>query len=257
VWLLGSALWGREFTRKMTAKQLVVQPGEVVTPAARLPGLVARRRLDARSWIAAATAVVGSMLGAALVALAVIRRGIVVESCGPVCGTVDGAPVTGTARALVGAGVLVAALVGALLARGAVARLRRRVPVAQPYREIAPLDAHGTVRIATSVLGLLALAWVVPPLTVTLAAPVAVLSALVLPVLVAARRAVLRGEVAVDAGVDVLSAVLGRRLRADRPVDGHMPASSWLPVGTVVPFPTDPDDPHRPAPGTTVAVPPR
>jgi hypothetical protein len=101
------------------------------------------------------------------------------------------------------------------------------------------------------VVGLLPFAWIMPPVVVTLAGPTAVLSALVLPVLVAARRAVLRGQVAVDAGVDVLRTVLGLALPTDRPVDGHMPASSWLAVGTVVPFPVDS---VHPAPGTDVVV---
>jgi hypothetical protein len=257
VYLLSIALWSREARRRIVAKQLVIQPGELVTPAARLPGLVARRRIDARSWLTATLVLVGIALGSALVALAVVRRGLALARCGTACVTVDGGPVAGSNRVVVAACVLVAALVGVLLARGAVARLRRRVPVAQPYREVVPLGAHGVVRIVLLVAGLLPLAWLAPSLTFTLAAPVAVLAALVLPVLVAARRAVLRGEVAADAGVDVLRAVLGRRLCADRPVDGHMPASSWLPVGTVVPFPTDPEGPDRPAPGTAVAVPPR
>jgi hypothetical protein len=249
--LLSVALWSREFRKRIVERQLVIQPGEVVTPAARLPGLVARRRVDARTWLTATLALAATAAASSLVAVLVIPRGITGERCDTACFTLVGTPVTGTARAVVGAGVVVAALLGVLLAFGAVARLRRRAPVAQPYREVVPLDAHGVTRVAMVVVGLLPFAWIMPPVVVTLAGPTAVLSALVLPVLVAARRAVLRGQVAVDAGVDVLRTVLGLALPTDRPVDGHMPASSWLAVGTVVPFPVDS---VHPAPGTDVVV---
>jgi len=249
--LLGIAIWGGHWRARMVARQLVVQPGETVTRSGRIPGVVARPRIGARSWIAAArvVAVTVLVLCVALLVLAPNRTDAVREGAGL---QITSAPMTAGARSL-GLGLAaLGALVGLALARGAVgARLRAWRPVAQPYRWVVPLGAAGRSRLAAAVGGGALLALWVPGFAALLAGPVAALAAAALPVLAATRRGVSEGGTGVVAGIDVVRALRRQPDRADTPVDGHLPAADWLPVGTVVPLPGDPAA-AAPTPGTAV-----
>lgn len=237
VMLLGTALWAPQWRRRVVQRQLVVQAGEVITASARLAGLVARHRVDARSWLSGAVVVTGGAVVTSVVALAAAPGRVAVLPCDVACVELATTPITGTYRTMVASAAVVAALVGLLLARHARRRLHRWRPVPQPYRWVVPLDASGRARLVAAGLGLGVVAITLPTLTAGLAAPLAVLGAGALPMLVSARRMVDRNETCAVAGVDVLRALAGRTDRADRAVDGHLPAAAWLPVGSVVPVP--------------------
>lgn len=243
--LLSIAIWGGYWRARMVARQLVVQPGETVTPSGRIPGRVARPRIEARSWLAAARVVAVAVLALCVAALllAPARTDAVVDGVGF---QVTSAPMTAGARAL-GLGLAaLGALVGLALARRAVgARLRAWRPVAQPYRWVVPLGAPGRSRLAAAVAGGALLALTVPGFAALLAGPLAALAAGALPVLAAARRVVDAGGTGAVAGADVVRALRRQPDRADSPVDGYLPAADWLPVGTVVPLPGDPAPPAR------------
>lgn len=241
--LLSIAIWGGYWRTRMVARQLVVQPGETVTASGRIPGRVARPRIEARSWLAAVRVVAVAVLALCVVALllAPARTDVVRQSAEF---QVTSAPMTAGARAL-GLGLAaLGALVGLALARRAVgARLRAWRPVAQPYRWVVPLGAPGRSRLAAAVAGGALLALTVPGFAALLAGPLAALAAGALPVLAAARRVVDAGGTGAVAGVDVVRALRRQPDRADSPVDGYLPAADWLPVGTVVPLPGDPAPP--------------
>jgi hypothetical protein len=235
--LLGTALWAPQWRHRVVQRQLVVRAGEVVTASTRLPGLVARHRVDARTWLSGAVVVTGGAVASSVLALVAAPNRVAVLPCDMACVELGTTPVTGTYRAMVASAAVVAALVGLLLGQLARRRLHRWRPVPQPYRWVVPLDATGRARLVSAGLGLGVVAIMVPALTAGLAAPLAALGAGALPVLVTARRVVDSNETCAVAGVDVVRALTGRPDRADRAVDGHLPAAAWLPVGSVVPVP--------------------
>ncbi|MBW0253975.1 hypothetical protein [Cellulomonas sp. PS-H5] len=250
VMLLGIAIWGGHWRARMVARQLVVQPGETVTPSGRIPGIVARPRVEARSWIAAARVVAVTVLALCVVTLAVapyrtsaVREGAELQ--------ITSTPMTAGARGL-GLGLAVlGVLVGLAVRRRAGARVRAWRPVAQPHRWVVPLGPAGRSRLAAAVgAGALLTLWA-PGLAALLAGLVAALAAAALPVLAAAGRALDQGRTGVVAGIDLVRALRRRPDRADAPVDGYLPAADWLPVGTVVPLPGDPAPAAR-APGTAL-----
>lgn len=249
--LLGIAALGGHWRTRMVARQLVVQPGETVTPSGRVPGVVARPRIEALSWLAAARVVAVTVLALCAVVLATAphRTGAVLDRAEVQLTSVPmstGVRVLGLGLAALGA------LVGVALARRTVgARLRTWRPVAQPYRWVVPLGAHGRSRLAAAVGGGALLALAAPGLAALLALPVAAVAAGALPVLAAARRVVAAGGTGAVSGLDVVRALRRQPDRADTPVDGYLPAADWLPVGTVVPRPGDPV-PAGPAPGSAV-----
>lgn len=237
--LLGIAIWGGHWRNRMIARQLVVQPGETVTASGRIPGRVARARVDARSWLASARVVAATVLlcCAALLAAAPRRTDVVREGAEV---AITSAAMTAGARA-VGAGLAVLGLLAGLaLSRAVGTRLRAWRPAAQPWRWVTPLGSAGRTRLAAAVGAGALLALTVPGLATLLAFPVATLAAAALPVLAAARRAVEGGGTGAVSGIDVVRALFRRDDRVDGPVDGYLPAADWLPLGTVVPLPGDP-----------------
>ncbi|GIG36960.1 hypothetical protein [Cellulomonas pakistanensis] len=234
------ALYGRQWTTRTVARQLVVQPGEVVTPSGLIPGRVARPRIEARSWLAAARLVALVTLGACAVVLALAPRRVTAVVDVAEVG-ITSVPVDLAARAGATGLAVLGAAVGVALARRTVpARLRAWQPMAQPYRWLVPLGPVGRTRLAALVACCALLAAAQPSLAAALAGPVAAVAAAALPVLAAARRALGTGGTAALAGIDLVRALREQGDRGDAPVDGHLPAASWLPVGAVVPRPGDP-----------------
>lgn len=234
--LLNLALWARRWQERAVTRQLVVQPGDVVTASSRLPGLVARPRLAARPWVSAALTLAVVLLVGNAVLLARAPERLVVTRCSGACVEADLVPASLLVPALaVGA----AALAGLALTGLAARRLRRWQPVAQPYRWVVRLSPTGGARLTALLLAFVVHAVVQPELAGLVALPLATASAAALPVLLVAQRLVRAGATPATAGIDVVRALAGRRDAADRPVDGHVPAAAWLPVGAVVPSPGD------------------
>jgi hypothetical protein len=222
IMLLQVALWARRWQERAVTRQLVVQPGDVVTASSRLPGLVARPRLAARPWLSAALTV-------AVVLLAV--NAVLLASDPVVPALVVGA----------------AGVAGLLLAGPAARRLRRWQPVDQPYRWVVQLSPTGRTRVAALLLASVVHAVAQPEIAALVALPQAAASAVAVPVLLAARRRVAAGRTRAVAGIEVVRALQGGGDPVDRPVGGHVPAAAWLPVGAVVPAPAD----EAPGPGLT------
>ncbi|WP_431836478.1 hypothetical protein [Cellulomonas sp. Y8] len=248
--LLGIAIWGGHWRTRMVARQLVVQPGETVTPSGRIPGIVARPRIEVRSWIAAARVVAVTVLALCVVTLALapyrtsaVREGAELQ--------ITSTPMTAGARGL-GLGLAVlGVLVGLAVRRRVGARVRAWRPVAQPHRWVVPLGPAGRSRLVAAVgAGALLTLWA-PGLAALLAGPVAALAAAALPVLATAGRTLDEGRTGVVAGIDLVRALRRQPDRADAPVDGYLPAADWLPVGSVVPLPGDPAPAAR-TPGTAL-----
>lgn len=226
--------------RRAVSRHLVVHPGEVVTPSGRLYAQVARTRTAARPWLTVALTVTVAVLAGCAAVVALAPRVAASAPCGTACLTVSTAPVPPAYRWTALAGGVVGALVGLLLARRAASRLRRWTPGPQPHRWVAPLRTGTSVRLALLLVVAAALAAVAQPLTVLLAGPAAVVACVLLPVLVAARRAVGTGATRAAAGIEVLRAVAGLPDPPDRLVEGHVPATTWLPAGEVLPLPGEP-----------------
>jgi hypothetical protein len=245
--LVATVIGPRVYRAQAVAKQLVVQPGEVVTHAARLPALVARRRLAARPWLSGALVLclvtsVGStalLLGAPAV-LGVVPQGVAEFS-------VEAVPLGPAARTVLVGLVLVAGLVGLAASRAARRRLHRWAPAPQPYREVAAATVEDRTRLAAVLVLLLVVAFGLPSFGAALAVPAGVLAAGALPVVLTARAVVAAGGTRAVAGVDVLRATVGRTDRRDEAVPGHVPATTWLPLGAVVPGPDVPPAPPSPA----------
>lgn len=261
VWLPGAVgvtvLWGRVLRDRMIEKHLVIRPGDVVTSAARVHAVVARTRVDARTWTAAASTWLAATVTACAVVLALGDRMVVAATCGRACGTVDTVVVTPGFRQAVALVAGAALLLGALLVPLARRRLHRWVPTPQPARWVTPLGVHGVVRAVTAGVGLTGVAVALPELAAGTAAPVLVVAALALPATVAAHRVVAVGGTRATAGIEVVRAALGRTDPADRAVPGFLPATTWLPAGTTAPLPgapphatpppaVDRTDPYRP-----------
>lgn len=248
--LLAFGLWSRRNLDRAVSVHLTLQPGDVVTPAARIHALVSRTRVAARSALTAAVAVATTALALGLVLVATAPNRLALERTGGAEVAVTSAPVSPQARGAALLAVLLGAAVGLLLARAATARLHRWQPAPQPARVVAPLDALGWWR-AGSTTAAVALMLVWWPGGVTGGAlPLALGAAVVLPVLVAARRAVVAGRTRAVAAIEVRRAVLGHPDRPDQPVSGYLSATAWLPAGTIAPPPEPPafrtgDDPHR------------
>lgn len=237
--LLGVAIWGGHWRTRMIGRQLVVQPGETVTGSGRIPGRVARTRVDAGSWLGAARVVAASVLLTGVVALVLAPSRVDVVRTGAEL-QVGSAPMTAGARLLGAVLVALGGLAGLALSRPAASRLAGWCPVPQPWRWVVPLGATGRTRLAAAVGGAAVLALTLPGLAVLLAVPLAVVAAALLPVLAAARRVVADGTTRAASGIEVVRALLRREDVPEHPVHGHLPAADWLPVGSVVPQPDDP-----------------
>jgi hypothetical protein len=210
--LVGTALHAPGARDKRVAGHLALRPGEVVAPGARIHALVPRARVAAAPALRVGTVVTAAalLLGTVTVAVDPSRR----------------------ATLLV---VLAATAIGVAGALITTSRLRRWEPAAQPGRVVVPFDAHSRSRVVAATLGATALLAANPDLAGAAALPLALGAALLLPVLVAARRAVSTGRTHAVAAIDVRRAILGRPDRADRRVAGFLPATAWLPLGVVAP----------------------
>src|SRR6478736_4754206 len=151
--LLGIAIWGGHWRARMVARQLVVHPGETVTPSGRIPGRVARPRVEARSWLAAARVVAVSVLVLCGVALAIApnRTDAVLDGVGF---QVTSAPMTtgtraaGIGLAALGGGALLALVVpgfAALLAGPVAALAAAALPVLAAARRVVAAGGTGAV----------------------------------------------------------------------------------------------------------------
>lgn len=237
--LLITALWGRRWRTIARESQLVLRPHEVVTAESLVPGPTPRERLAARAWLAVAASVVAGFVAIAVAALLLAPSRVAARSCayGPLCTEVDTAPVQAADRVTALLAAAVGAAVGLLLAWLTARRLPRWQPVEQPHRRVRSLDSTTVLRV-TTVLGAVAvLAASAPTAAATLAAPTLAVAGLLLPPLVAAQVVTARGRTRAPAGTDVLRAVLGRADRVDTPAPGYVPATTWLPLGSVVPPP--------------------
>lgn len=243
---LSVVLWGPLHRDRAVAKHLALRPGEVVTPAARVHAVVARTRLAAGSWTVAACVATLASLAASATVLALSDQVLAATGCGRACFTVDTLPVTPGFRTAVAVGTGAALGVGTLLAWRARRRLRRWTPVPQPSRWVTPLHARGWARLVVGAAAAVGMAVAVPDLAAGLAGPVLVASALALPVLLVAWRTVASGATRATAGIEVLRVVTSGRDRPDHGVPGFLPATTWLPAGTVAPLPAAPD-PRLPA----------
>lgn len=248
--LLATGLWSRRQVDRAISLHLTLQPGDVVTPAARIHALVSRPRVAARSALTAGVAVAASALALGLLLVAVAPARLSLERDGVAGVSVTSAPISTPARAAALLAVVLAAAVGLLLARAATARLHRWQPEPQPARVVVPLDGHGWWRVGATTAALAAMLVLWPGGVTAGALPLALGAAVLLPVLVAARRAVVTGRTRAVAAVEVRRAVLGRPDPADHPVAGYLPATAWLPAGTIAPPPEPPalrsgDDPYR------------
>jgi len=248
--LLGVAFWARHVHQRVVARQLVVQAGETVTRSTVVPGLVARPRLAVRPWLAAARLVALVTLGMCTVLVLLAPERPALRPCDGVCVDVRMVPAATLDR---GAALLVLALgglVGLLVARrSARRRLAEWRPMEQPDRWLVPLGPLGRTRLLAALGGAVWLVVALPWSGATLAVPAGALAAAALPVIATTRRVVDAGGTAAVAGIDVVRALRRQPDRGDAPVAGHLPAADWLPLGSVVPVPGDPDA----GPGTEVA----
>lgn len=235
--LLVSGLRGRSTRDHAIAVHLALQPGDVVTPTARIHALVPRTRVDARSALTVGVRLTAGALALGVLLVALVPTRLDVARSGGAELSVTTVAVHPGARVPALLAVAGAVVLGLLLAPVAAGRLRRWQPTPQPTRAVVPLSAHGRWRTAAITAAAVAMlvAWpggrVVGPL------PLALASGAVLPVLVAARAAVVGGRTRAVAGIEVRRALLGRPDPADPPVPGYLPATTWLPAGTVAPPP--------------------
>ncbi|RMI09504.1 hypothetical protein [Cellulomonas triticagri] len=243
---LVAAAWGPFIRDRAVAKHLAIRPGEVVTPSARVHAVVARTRVAAGPWTVAACTVAVTSVVASTTVLALADRMLAATGCGRACFSVDAVPVTPGFRVAVLGAAGVALGVGALLAVRARHRLRRWEPRLQPARWVTPLRSPGVVRLLVASAVVAGLAVVLPDLAAALAGPVLVASALAVPVLLVAWRTVASGATRATAGIEVLRVVTSGRDRPDHGVPGFLPATTWLPAGTVAPLPAA-ADPRLPA----------
>lgn len=248
--LLGTGLWSRRYLDRAISVHLTLQPGDVVTPTARIHALVSRTRVAARSALTTAVVLTASALALGLLLVALAPARLSIGRAGGAEVSVTSTPTSTPARVAALLAVVLAAAVGLLLARGATARLHRWQPAPQPARVVVPLDGHGRWRAGSTAAALAAMLVLWPGGVTAGALPLALGAAVLLPVLVAARRAVVTGRTRAVAAVEVRRAVLGRPDPADHPVAGYLPATAWLPAGTIAPPPEPPalrsgDDPYR------------